>query len=120
LHLYNYTYYLFVQMHVYGCEYMRFGLQRLKKIANFTAYRRINPLPMNIVLKSRWSSVLGIQFRLPRFKASNTAIDYVEGKIMIRNHAKDIIGGKFSIQGNSVLTENIPCNSHARTECVYS
>jgi hypothetical protein len=103
-------------MHVYGCEYPRFVLQGLKKIANFTVFRRINPLPMNIVFKSRWSSVLGIQFRLP----SNTAFDDVEGKIRIRNHAKDIIGGKFSIQANSVLLENNQCKSHARTECVYS
>jgi hypothetical protein len=107
-------------MHVYDCEYLRLVLQGLKKIANFTAHRSINPLPMNIVLKSRWSSVLGIQFRVPRFKASNTAFDDVEGKIRIRNHAKDIIGGKFSIQGNNVLPENNPYKSHALTESVCS
>jgi hypothetical protein len=73
---------------------------------------------MNITLRRRRVSVLGIQFCLPRFKASDAVFAYTEGKIRVCNHAKDIIGGKFSSQKNSGLTKNLPCKSYTYTECV--
>jgi hypothetical protein len=73
---------------------------------------RINPLPMNIVLQHGSLSIAGMQLNLPRLKARRACFDVTNGKIRIRNQAKDIIGGKFSAKANITLINNQNNNGH--------